>query len=87
MMVKLKYVSSVELVNKIKTHFKISFHSGCSPDLALRLAWILHGSSMIHAFGPSSFKICLSAKLTFTADKEYSTSSTSSLTCLRLRPL
>lgn len=42
-------------------HLKISIQSGCAPACPGRIACILHGSSMTHAFGPYSARIFFSA--------------------------
>lgn len=57
---------------KHKTYFKISDQSGCSPTRPGRAAWIRHGSSMMQALGPSSARICFSAKEMSTADRDKS---------------
>lgn len=54
------------------SHLKMSLHSGCAPRRAFLVACALHGSSMMHAFGPSSFRICRSAIDSWIADTESS---------------
>lgn len=55
-----------------RTYCRISDQSGCSPSRPGRAAWIRHGSSRMHALGPSSERICFSATDMSTADLDKS---------------
>lgn len=56
---------------KIWVYLRMSFQFGCSPRRPVRAAWMRHGSSNTHAFGPSSDSICFSAVVRSMASFEY----------------